>query len=186
MVVALRLAVVAGALGTFLVWQAGLSWLWPWLALATCAGFTAAAFFGGDTTAGSRKLRRPVTGTLRAVEAGVTDNHGHAAWMSMKEAMRLFPGGTPAYGGVVVGEAYRVCEDQVAEIAFAPRDERSWGKGRYRRASDISEKSAYRKQSGVDRPSVSLFATRSATLPSGWPTSSPWGSMPAWSMTTAR
>ena len=47
----------------------------------------------------------------------------------MKEAMRLFPGGTPAYGGVVVGEAYRVCEDQVAEIAFAPRDERSWGKG---------------------------------------------------------
>jgi type IV secretion system protein VirD4 len=129
MVVALRLAVVVGALGTFLAWQAGLTWLWPWLALATCAGFTAAAFFGGDTTAGSRKLRRPVTGTLRAVEAGVTDNHGHAAWMSMKEAMRLFPGGTPAYGGVVVGEAYRVCEDQVAEIAFAPRDERSWGKG---------------------------------------------------------
>jgi len=129
MVVALRLAVVVGALGTFLAWQAGLAWLWPWLALATCAGFTAAAFFGGDTTAGSRKLRRPVTGTLRAVEAGVTDNHGHAAWMSMKEAMRLFPGGTPAYGGVVVGEAYRVCEDQVAEIAFAPRDERSWGKG---------------------------------------------------------
>ena len=129
MVVALRLAVVAGALATFLVWQASLSWLWPWLALVTCTGFTAAAFLGGDITIAGPNLRRPAGGGLRAVKAGVTDNHGHAAWMSIKEAMRLFPGGTSAYGGVVVGEAYRVCEDRVAGVAFSPRDERSWGKG---------------------------------------------------------
>jgi type IV secretion system protein VirD4 len=129
MVVAVRLLVVTGAVGTFLAWGAGASWLWPWLALPTCASFIAAALLGGGIASGNQKLRRPVTGGLRTVEAGVTDNHGHASWMTMKQALRVFRGPAEAYGGVVVGEAYRVDEDRVAGVPFAPRDRRSWGKG---------------------------------------------------------
>ena len=59
----------------------------------------------------------------------MTDNHGHAAWMTTKDALRIFPGPAAGYGGVVVGEAYRVDEDRTAAVPFAPRDRRSWGKG---------------------------------------------------------
>ena len=129
MVVAIRLLVVTGAVATFLAWSAGPPWLWPWLALPTCASFVAAALLDDGITSGNRKLRRPATGGFRSVESGVTDNHGHAAWMTMKEARRVFSGLAPGYGGVVVGEAYRIDEDRVAGIPFAPRDRRSWGNG---------------------------------------------------------
>ena len=58
-----------------------------------------------------------------------SDNHGHADWLVMKDARRLFPGPDPAFGGIVVGEAYRVDQDRVARLAFDPADRRSWGKG---------------------------------------------------------
>ena len=65
-----------------------------------------------------------------AVERGVTDNHGHTQWRSMADARKLFPGPHHVYGGIVVGEAYRVDHDRnVAGMPFSPRDERSWGMG---------------------------------------------------------
>ena len=41
---------------------------------------------------------------LSRVERGVTDNHGHAVWMSDAEARALFAGPSSAYGGITVGE----------------------------------------------------------------------------------
>lgn len=68
-----------------------------------------------------------------------SDNHGHADWLSMKEARRLFPGPDPRHGGIVVGEAYRVDQDRVARHgsswhgsscrAFDPSDPATWGTG---------------------------------------------------------
>lgn len=58
-----------------------------------------------------------------------SDNFGHADWLSMKDARRLFPGPDPAHGGLVVGEAYRVDQDRVAGRAFDPADRGSWGTG---------------------------------------------------------
>ena len=58
-----------------------------------------------------------------------SDNFGHAAWLSMRDAQRLFPGPDPAYGGIVVGEAYRVDEDRVARTAFDPATRATWGRG---------------------------------------------------------
>lgn len=58
-----------------------------------------------------------------------SDNHGHADWLSMREARRLFPGPDEIWGGIVVGEAYRVDRDGVARFAFDPADRRSWGRG---------------------------------------------------------
>ncbi len=58
-----------------------------------------------------------------------SDNFGHAAWLSMRNAQALFPGPDPAYGGIVVGEAYRVDEDRVARTAFDPAKRATWGRG---------------------------------------------------------
>jgi type IV secretion system protein VirD4 len=78
----------------------------------------------------SRKKLRPTTdGKIRPTEPGVTDNHGHSRWLTMKEAQELFPGPDPTYGGIVVGEAYRVDQDPDAKCRFSPRDKSTWGMG---------------------------------------------------------
>lgn len=51
--------------------------------------------------------------------------HGDAEWMPLSEAKRLFP----EAGGIVVGEAYRVDKDTVAERGFRADDAQSWGGG---------------------------------------------------------
>ena len=70
-------------------------------------------------------LGKPAKGLTRAS----SDNHGHADWLSMKEAKKLFPGPDPEFGGIVVGEAYRVDQDRVASGPFDPSNQRSWGQG---------------------------------------------------------
>ena len=64
-----------------------------------------------------------------APRRALSELHGGADWMSMAEARRLFPGPHPAYGGVVVGEAYRVDQDKVARVRFDPDDQTTWGRG---------------------------------------------------------
>lgn len=59
----------------------------------------------------------------------LSDVHGNADWMTMAEARRLFPGPHREYGGVVVGEAYRVDRDTVADVRFDPENPRTWGRG---------------------------------------------------------
>lgn len=51
--------------------------------------------------------------------------HGEAEWMGVNEAKRLFPD----TGGVVVGEAYRVDKDVVADRGFRSDDPETWGAG---------------------------------------------------------
>jgi type IV secretion system protein VirD4 len=63
------------------------------------------------------------------VVRGMTNNHGHAAWMSMQQARERFPGPHPGFGGVVVGEAYRVDQDKTAKLAFDPEKRATWGQG---------------------------------------------------------
>ncbi len=68
---------------------------------------------------------KPIDDPIRAP----TDNHGHARWMTMDEARKRFPGPSPEYGGIVVGEAYSVSDDKVAGQAFDPSDRSTWGQG---------------------------------------------------------
>ncbi len=51
--------------------------------------------------------------------------HGDAAWMAINDAKRLFPHG----GGIVLGEAYRVDKDTVADRSFRSDDRQTWGLG---------------------------------------------------------
>lgn len=121
--VALRLGLTAGAASTLLLAAAGPSLSWAYAAAPT-AVVAVAEWLSRDSR---RKLSRGPGGKLRSIVEGVTDNHGHAAWMSMSAAQRRFPGPAPGYGGVVVGEAYRV--DQSASGPFQPHDSRTWNKG---------------------------------------------------------
>jgi type IV secretion system protein VirD4 len=51
--------------------------------------------------------------------------HGEATWMSMNDAKRLFA----RAGGIVIGEAYRVDRDRVADRSFRADDHNTWGAG---------------------------------------------------------
>ncbi|TDR31221.1 Ti-type conjugative transfer system protein TraG [Aquamicrobium defluvii] len=51
--------------------------------------------------------------------------HGEAEWMSVNEAKRLFPDA----GGIVLGEAYRVDKDVVADRGFRADDPETWSAG---------------------------------------------------------
>ena len=73
--------------------------------------------------------RRLVNRARPSVERAESDNYGHADWLSMRQARRLFPGPDPAYGGLVVGEAYRVDRDRVGSTAFDPANRKTWGSG---------------------------------------------------------
>lgn len=65
-----------------------------------------------------------------SIRRGASGNFGHADWLSMKAAHRRFPGPDPTYGGLVVGEAYRVDQDRAAQkTLFDPDDARTWGMG---------------------------------------------------------
>ena len=77
----------------------------------------------------ARKLRRSPSGEIRPSERGVTDNHGHADWLLVPAMMALFPGPRQKYGGVVVGEAYRVDQDPACGVRFDPQDSATWGRG---------------------------------------------------------
>ena len=74
-------------------------------------------------------LRRGLFGRTPEPMRGRTDNHGHAQWLSMAKAREVFPGPSPEFGGVVVGEAYRVDQDKVSAMTFDPANRATWGQG---------------------------------------------------------
>jgi type IV secretion system protein VirD4 len=88
----------------------------------------AALIYRGQRVVGP-KLRRPLFGGIVKSPLAVTDNHGRAAWMSMAAARERFSGPNPAFGGIVVGEAYRVDEDKTAARRFDPDNFKTWGQG---------------------------------------------------------
>lgn len=113
----------------YLIHQSGNAQARHWLIVSgslasaiTVAAVAAMALVGRDTP-----LRR--ASRQHTIIRGRSDNFGHANWMSMKEARLLFPGSVEEYGGVVIGEAYRVDQDKVSARPFNPADKSSWGRG---------------------------------------------------------
>jgi type IV secretion system protein VirD4 len=76
-----------------------------------------------------KKLRRQLGGQLRPIEAGVTDNHGHAHWPSVEEMLKRFSGPAQSHGGKVVGEARRIDLEPVKDIPFDNQKRSTWGRG---------------------------------------------------------
>ena len=144
---AMAAAGIAGvALATLLTFWPEIERLSPYLGRArpldilraVDLGMLAALITGGlAITAGLHALRGGRFGPW--MQAGVTraasDNHGHADWLAMADARTLFPGPDPVYGGIVVGEAYRVDRDRTMRgpggiaLPFDPADRRTWGRG---------------------------------------------------------
>lgn len=98
------------------------------VATAIILVFAIALVFGRRRRVGPSLRPRLFGGQAEPIR-GVTDNHGHAAWKDMRDVRKLFPGPTKEYGGLVVGEAYRVDQDRVAKVPFDPEDTRTWGQG---------------------------------------------------------
>ena len=94
---------------------------WPYLLRVADVNVIMAVAFGLlAATAGLIALgKTPAAG--RAVEHARTDAFGHADWMTMTEARRLFDASRSPQGGIVIGEAYRVDQDRVATIPFDPQ-----------------------------------------------------------------
>jgi type IV secretion system protein VirD4 len=105
-----------------------------WLKIGAGAGaifpvvMIAALIYRASQVVGPR-LRRPLFGGIVKSPLAVTDNHGRAEWMTMARARERFPGVNPVFGGIVVGEAYRVDQDKVAEKRFDPDNPKTWGQG---------------------------------------------------------
>ncbi|MBY0333005.1 MAG: type IV secretory system conjugative DNA transfer family protein [Acetobacteraceae bacterium] len=98
-----------------------------WAALLGVAAFAGGA--GWLRQPSSALLGGGIGGAPALVRAR-SDNHGHADWLTMREARRLFPGPDDGFGGIVVGEAYRVDRDRGAGgRPFDPADTRTWGRG---------------------------------------------------------
>lgn len=74
-------------------------------------------------------LTRPFFGGFKKSALAVTDNHGHSGWMTMEEAKARLPAPNSDFGGVVIGEAYRVDQDKSGGPRFVPDDEKTWGQG---------------------------------------------------------
>ena len=91
------------------------------------SGYISAFVIGGGVVAfglagfGAR-LSTHVPDRVRRVKGGMI---GDADWMDLAKAQKLFP----ADGEIVLGEAYRVDKDVVAEIDFEAGDRASWGRG---------------------------------------------------------
>jgi type IV secretion system protein VirD4 len=104
-----------------------------WLKIGAGAGglvlvvFAAALIFRRRVIGPS--LRTGIFNSRQAPIRGRSDNHGHAQWMTMSKALSIFSGPTEDYGGLVVGEAYRVDQDKVAPLDFDPTQRTTWGKG---------------------------------------------------------
>ena len=74
--------------------------------------------------------RSPLQGRrLPALIRAATDVHGHARFMTIAEARKLWPGPDASHGGIVVGEAYSPVDDRVSDVPFDPRNKATWGKG---------------------------------------------------------
>lgn len=105
-----------------------------WLKIGAGAGavfplvMIAAVIYRAGRVVGPR-LRRPFFGGTVKSPLAVTDNHGRAEWMPMTAARERFPGPSSVFGGIVVGEAYRVDEDRAAARRFDPDDPKTWGQG---------------------------------------------------------
>ncbi|MBS0984265.1 type IV secretory system conjugative DNA transfer family protein [Gluconobacter cerinus] len=150
-------AVIATASRLFLWWnkiegvEPPLS-LWCWIpyfqqyhaepairsTLLICAGVPAALLSFFDVTLvwsfyrarSRRRLRAARPGqTPAAPERALSDSYGNADWLSLDSMKARFPGPSPEYGGIVIGEAYRVDKDDVAKTPFEPADPKTWGKG---------------------------------------------------------
>lgn len=85
--------------------------------------------------------------------------HGDAEWMALKDARRLFP----EAGGIVVGEAYKVDKDTVAERGFRADDRQTWGAGG--RSPLLCFDASFGSTHGLVFAGSGGFKTTSVTIP---------------------
>ncbi|WP_409361007.1 Ti-type conjugative transfer system protein TraG [Bartonella heixiaziensis] len=107
-----RLSAYVGQQG--ITWGYVLKFMDPMVVFGTIIGTSLLAVQFLTTFPRANKVKRAKKGVF-----------GNASWMSLKDAAKIFP----ANGQIVIGERYRVDQDSVCDIPFAPGDKTTWGKG---------------------------------------------------------
>ncbi|MGF7158050.1 Ti-type conjugative transfer system protein TraG [Bartonella heixiaziensis] len=107
-----RLSAYVGQQG--ITWGYVLKFMDPMVVFGTIIGTALLAVQFLTTFPRANKVKRAKKGVF-----------GNASWMSLKDAAKIFP----ANGQIVIGERYRVDQDSVCDIPFAPGDKTTWGKG---------------------------------------------------------
>lgn len=107
-----RLSPYVGQQG--ITWGYALKFMDPMVIFGTIIGVFLLAAQVMITSPRANKVKRAKKGIF-----------GDASWMQLKEAAKIFP----ANGQIVVGERYRVDQDNVCNIPFAPGNKTTWGKG---------------------------------------------------------
>ncbi len=110
---------------------------------------------------GNAAFRRPHAKRIRGRRA----IHGSAEWMRIADAGRMFPQGA----GIVIGEAYRVDQDDVAGLPFRTKNRESWGKGG--RSPLLCFDGSFGSSHGIVFAGSGGFKTTSVTVPTAlvWP-----------------
>lgn len=101
--------------------QSALSYLDPSTMIGATAAFMSGCFAIRVAMVGNAAFARATPTRITGKRA----LHGEADWMKLTEAEKLFPG----FGGIVVGERYRVDRDSVAGVSFRADDSKTWGTG---------------------------------------------------------
>ncbi|WP_345097394.1 Ti-type conjugative transfer system protein TraG, partial [Bartonella acomydis] len=107
-----RLSPYVGQQG--ITWSYALQFMDPMVVFGVITGVMLLAIQVLTTSPRTNKIKRAKKGIF-----------GDASWMNLKEAAKIFP----ANGQIVVGERYRVDQDSVHNIPFAPGNKTTWGKG---------------------------------------------------------
>ncbi|UTO28073.1 Ti-type conjugative transfer system protein TraG [Bartonella harrusi] len=97
-----------------ITWNYALKFMDPMVTFGVITGFIFLAIQIFISSPNNNKVKRAKKGIF-----------GDAEWMNLREAGRIFP----ANGQIVVGERYRVDQDNVCNIPFAPGNKTTWGKG---------------------------------------------------------
>ncbi|WP_019220051.1 Ti-type conjugative transfer system protein TraG [Bartonella florencae] len=107
-----RLSPYVGQQG--ITWSYALQFMDPMVIFGITIGTTLLAIQVMITSPRQNKVKRAKKGIF-----------GDASWMNLNDAAKIFP----ANGQIVVGERYRVDQDSVHNIPFAPGNKTTWGKG---------------------------------------------------------
>ncbi|TVR95135.1 MAG: conjugal transfer protein TraG [Rhodospirillales bacterium] len=127
-VAATATVVIAREYERLIPWRPELSWLElsAFFDAAAVIAVTAAIVLGA-VALGPAGIARKRTPRWRDTPLDRTGSatFGSADWLPMAAARHLLP----AKGGIVVGEAYRVDRDAIADVPFDPADPDTWGNG---------------------------------------------------------
>lgn len=133
--------------------------IWHYADPATGAGALVALLIGVFAARVAMRGNAAFVASAPRRMSGKRAIYGEAKWMTLTNARKLFPDG----GGMVVGEAYRVDQDSVADCGFRADNAETWGAGG--KSSLLCFDASFGSTHGLVFAGSGGFKTTSVTIP---------------------